>query len=229
MSYIILRGRRCDIIVLNVQAPTEDKSDDVTVSFYEEFESVLEKILKYHKKILLGDFSVGVGMEDIFKPTIWNESLYEISDDNGVRAVNFVTSRNLIVKSTMFSHRNIHKFTWTSPDGKVYNQIKYILIDRRRHSSILDVRSFRAADCDTGHYLVVAEVGERLTVSKQRTHRVHMERFNLKKLNEIQGKEQYRVQISKRLAALENLDDEMDINRVSETIRGNITFQPKRV
>jgi dihydrodipicolinate reductase len=56
------------------------------------------------------------------------------------------------------------------------------LIDRRRNSSILDVQSFRAADCATDHYLVVAKVGERLAVSKRTTHRVHMERFNLKKL-----------------------------------------------
>jgi hypothetical protein len=46
-----------------------------------------------------------------------------------------------------------------------------------------------AADCDTDTYLVVARVKERLAVSKQRTHRVHMERFNLKKLNEVEGKE----------------------------------------
>jgi hypothetical protein len=49
---------------------------------------------------------------------VGNESLHEISNDNGVRVVNFVTSKNLTVKSTMFPHCNIHKFTWTSPDGK---------------------------------------------------------------------------------------------------------------
>ncbi|PNF40100.1 hypothetical protein B7P43_G10719 [Cryptotermes secundus] len=114
-------------------------------------------------------------------------TLHEISNDNGVRIVNFATSKNLTVKSTMFPHRNTHKFTWTSPDG---NQIDHIFIDRRRHSSLLDVRSFRAADCVTDHYLVVAKVRERLAESKQTPHRVHMERFNLKKLNEVEGKEQ---------------------------------------
>jgi len=61
----------------------------------------------------------------------------------------------------------MHKYTCTYPDGKIHNQIDNMLIDRRCHSSILDVRSFRGADCDTGHYVVVAKVRERLAVSKQ--------------------------------------------------------------
>jgi hypothetical protein len=121
------------------------------------------------------------------KPTIGNESLHEISNDNGVRIVNFAKSKNLIVKNMMFPHRNIHKFICTSPDGKTHNQIDNILIDRRQHSSVLDVQSFRAADCETDHCLVVSEVRERLAVSKQTTHRVHMERFNLKNFKRGRG------------------------------------------
>jgi hypothetical protein len=40
--------------------------------------------------------------EDVFKQVIGTESLYEISDVNGVRVVNFAMSKNLIVKSTVF-------------------------------------------------------------------------------------------------------------------------------
>jgi endonuclease/exonuclease/phosphatase family metal-dependent hydrolase len=120
-------------------------------SFYEELERVFDKFPKYRMKILLGDFNAKVGREDIFRPIIGNESLHEINNDNGVRLVNFATSKNLRVKSTMFPRRNIHKYTWTSPDGKTYNQIDHILVDRGRHSNVLDVRSFRAADCDSDH------------------------------------------------------------------------------
>ena len=57
-----------------------------------------------HMKILLGDFNAKVGRENIFKPTIGNESLHQDSNDNGVSIVNFATSKNLVVKSTMFPH-----------------------------------------------------------------------------------------------------------------------------
>ena len=122
-------------------------------------------------------------IDSSMKPTIGNESLHQDSNDNGVRIVNFATSKNLVLKSTMFPHRDIHKYTWTSPDGKTHNQIDHILIDRRWHLSILDVRSFRVADCDTNHYLVVAKVRERLAVSEQAAQKFDAERFNLGKLN----------------------------------------------
>jgi hypothetical protein len=101
---------------MNVHAPTDDKTDDLKDSLYEEVEHW------NHMNILLGDFSAKVGREDMFKPTIENESLHEISND-----------------------------TWKSPDGKTHNRIGHILVDRQRHSNVLDVRSFRVTDCDSDH------------------------------------------------------------------------------
>ena len=69
---------------------------------------------------------------------------------------NFATSTNLVVKSTMLPHRNIHKYTWTFPDGKTH-KIDHILRDRRWHSII---RSFKGDNCDTNHCLVVAKLGK---------------------------------------------------------------------
>jgi hypothetical protein len=51
MSYITLKGRWCDIIVLNVHAPTEDKDDVIKDSFYEELEEVFHQFPRYHMKI----------------------------------------------------------------------------------------------------------------------------------------------------------------------------------
>ena len=122
-------------------------------------------------KILLGDFNARVGRENIFNLTVGNERLHPDSNYNDSRIVNFATSKNLVVKSTMFLHQNIHKYAWMSPDGKTYSQDDHTLTDRRWHSSILDVRSFRGADCDTDHSVVVAKVGERFTGHKQATQK----------------------------------------------------------
>jgi hypothetical protein len=56
---------------------------------------------------MLGDFNAKVGREDIIKSAVRNGSLHEISNDNGVIVVNFATSKNLIVKGTLFSLHNI--------------------------------------------------------------------------------------------------------------------------
>jgi DNA repair ATPase RecN len=127
----------------------------------------------------------------------------------------------------MFPHRNIHKYTWTSTDGKTNNQIDHVLVDRRWHSSILDVRSFRGADCDTDHYLVVTKVRERLSARKQAAQKTDVGRFNLKKLSEMEVRKEFEIEISNRFEALENLNDSEDINRAWENIRENIKISAK--
>jgi hypothetical protein len=73
----------------------------------------------------------------------------------------------------------------------------------------------------------VEKIRERLAVSKQGLHKFNMERFNLKKLNEVEGKEKYCVEVSDRSAALEDLDAEVEINTAWEAIRENIKMSVK--
>jgi hypothetical protein len=145
--YIIPRGHWCDISVFNGLAPSKNKTD--AGQLLQELDRVFYNFPKYNIKMLLGDLNAKVGTEEISKPAVGNENLHKIRNDNGVRVINFDTSKNLIVKCTVFPHRNIHKFTWTSPDEKTQIQFDTILVDRRRHSSVLDVQYFRGAGCDT--------------------------------------------------------------------------------
>ena len=61
MFHVLLKGRWCHIIALNVHAPSEDKDDDIKDSFYEEMERLFNQLPMYHMKILLGDFNAIVG------------------------------------------------------------------------------------------------------------------------------------------------------------------------
>jgi hypothetical protein len=93
----------------------------------------------------------------------------------------------------MFLHRNIHKYTWTSPDRKTHNQIDHILTA---------VRSFRGADRVTDHSLAVANLRKLLAVSKQAAKKFDGSIFNLRKLNELEVRKQYQIEITNRFAAL---------------------------
>jgi exonuclease III len=79
------------------------KIEDMKDSFYERLERAFNTFHKYHIVFVLGDFNAKVGEEDIFKPTTGHKSLREISNDNGVRVVNFITSKDLTAKALVNS------------------------------------------------------------------------------------------------------------------------------
>jgi hypothetical protein len=111
ISYIILRGRWCRIIVLNVHARTKYQAYITKCNVCDELEHLSYQLPKYGTNILLVDFSAYVSGEHTFKSTIWSESLHKISNGNKVRVADFATFKSLIVRSTRFPHRSVHKFT----------------------------------------------------------------------------------------------------------------------
>ena len=74
---------------------------------------------------------------------------------------------------------------------------------------------------------MVAKVRERLAESKQAAKKFDVERFNLRKLNELEVKKQYQIEISNRFAALEYLSDSEDTNGAWDNIKENIKISAK--
>ena len=104
--------------------------------------------------------------------------------DNGCRLIDLAVSNNMVISSTCFPHKNIHKATWVSPDGITANQIDHILIDGRHCSNILDVRSCRGPNIDSDHYLVKIMFRTRIRSKINRLKDVNICRQYVEKLEE---------------------------------------------
>ena len=150
-----VHSRHIDLSVVVAFAPTEDAQDSVKDEFYQQLGGVFDSLPGHDVKILLGDFNARIGRDNSsWTGVIGGESLHETSTNNGLRLLDFCAMYQLTVGGTLFQHKDIHKGTWRSPNGRTVNQIDHVCISTKWSHSLLDVRSYRGADIGSDHYLV---------------------------------------------------------------------------
>jgi hypothetical protein len=88
-----------------VHSPTEDKADEENDSFNDELDKIYGDCPNRDCKIIIGDMNAKVGKEQVYRPVIGKHSLHKRSNDNGMKLINFASSRNMVVGSTMLEHK----------------------------------------------------------------------------------------------------------------------------
>jgi hypothetical protein len=187
-----------NITIICAHAPIEDADEEVKNTFYEKLEHIYDIAPKNDVKIVLGDFNPKIGQDDAFKPTTRNNSAHETSNDNGIRVVDFAVSKNMVISSSYFHHKKIHKVTWCSPDQLTMNQIDHVLTDQRHASDITDVRSMRGADCDTDNFLVCVQHRQRISMIKEKKG-LKQRKHDMAKLQDGNVKRTYQDKVSEEL------------------------------
>jgi type I restriction-modification system DNA methylase subunit len=76
---------------------------------------------------------------------------------------------------------------------------------------------------------VIAKIREILAVSKQAAHSYDRQIFNMRKPNDLEVRKQYQIEITNRFVALENLNDDEDVNTTWENIKENIQTSAKEI
>lgn len=233
MCVLRIKGKFFNMSIINVHAPTEEKPAETKDEFYDKLMSVYDHCTASDIKIVIGDCNAQVGKEDIFLPHIGKNSLHDVSNDNGVRLVDFAASRNMIVGSTRYQHKISHKVTWTSPNGK-HSQIDHILIDARHASNILDVRSLRGANADSDHNLVRAKIRARISCDAKRNPVLKQTKYNTAKLQEEDIRERYACKISHSIGEIKtygnnDIDDDWNACKIviQEAATEVIGLRPK--
>ncbi|XP_063677758.1 uncharacterized protein LOC134813809 [Bolinopsis microptera] len=215
-----LHSRHINISVVVAYAPTEDAQDSVKDDFYQQLGGSFDSLPSHDVKILLGDFNAKIGRDNSsWSGVIGGESLHETSSNNGLRLLDFCAMYQLTVGGTLFQHKDIHKGTWRSPNGRTVNQIDHVCISTKWSHSLLDVRTYRGADIGSDHYLVKSPMRIKLMGIKkiQGSHRKAPAIELLRDQSKVQ---EYCIALHNRFSGLpveESLDGEWEL--VKEGIR----------
>lgn len=147
---------------------------------------------------MIGDLNAKIGQEIAHRPVIGTNSLHVTTNNNGSKLIDFAASKNMIIGGTLFPHKEIHKATWKSPDGRTSNQIDHVLIDARHISNLMDVRSYRGANVDSDHYLLATKIRARIANTKKDAYK-RKEKINIELLTSNKHAQLYEREVTDHL------------------------------
>ncbi|XP_072048767.1 craniofacial development protein 2-like [Amphiura filiformis] len=193
---------------LQAYAPTTSHDDASIEEFYEQMQSVLDKIKKGDVCVVMGDMNAKVGEGEDKKCGIGKFGLGD-RNERGDRLAEFCCANNLAIMNTCFKHHKRNLDTWKSPGDRYRNQIDYIMMKRRWKSSVLDAKTYPGADCDTDHILLAAKMRVKPTCTKPKRR---SGKLNVKRLNDPTIKAKF-----KRESEQQFRNEAMNQNTSSET------------
>ncbi|XP_058828115.1 uncharacterized protein LOC131688008 [Topomyia yanbarensis] len=168
-------------------------------------EMCLDRCPRHDVKIVIGDLNAQVGQEVEYRPVIGRFSAHQQTNENGLRLIDFATSKNMVIRSTFFHHRLLHRYICRSPQ-QTETQIDHVLIDGRHFSDIIDVRTYQGANIDSDHYLVMVKLRPKLSIVNSVKYRCPL-RYNLDRLRETNVATTYAQHLEATLPLEEELID----------------------
>ncbi|XP_071141830.1 craniofacial development protein 2-like [Mytilus edulis] len=147
-----------------------------------------------------------VGNDNLDRERVMGKHGLGTINENGELLVDFCGDNDLVIGGTLFPHKNIHKITWNSPNGRDKNQIDHLMINGKWKNSLCDVRAMRGADCGSDHHLICGKIRLKLRKAvKNRTNK--REIFDTVKLKQPDILKKFKIELRNRFQVLKNLQD----------------------
>lgn len=187
--------------LIQVYAPTAECEDEVIEKFYNDLQTVTDKIPRREVCIIMGDLNAKVGEGEDKECGIGPYGL-GARNERGDMLAAFCQANNLTITNTLFQQHPRKRYTWISPGDRYRNQIDYIMINSEWKSSVIAACTRPGVDCESDHILVTAKIRTKAFKKASGTPPV---RFDLEKLQDPQVKLEYQIETQNRFTAL--LDD----------------------
>lgn len=179
-------------------APTEVASVSEKEKFYNTLDTVLDAVPRHDMCLLIGDFNARVGRDAAANPGVVGPHGLETLNDNGQRLIDTCTSHGLSVGGTLFQHKLIHKYTWTSSTtNRTRAQLDHIIINQRWKRSLQDCRTYRGADIYSDHELLIGTIRMKLARPKSRGG---SKRFAINKLKDNNIRRKYLEEVTEQFS-----------------------------
>ena len=138
------------------------------------------KVPQHDVLLIMGDMNAKTGSDNTDRERAMGREGCGIINDNSEKFVNFCLNNNCAIGGTIFQHKEIHKLTWKSPDGRRVNQIDHVDINNKWRRSLKDVHTCRGADAGSDHYRVVLRL--KLCLRKAPIKHDRQRRYNIARL-----------------------------------------------
>ena len=125
--------------------------------------------------------------------------------NNGERVINLCEENNLIIDCTLFTHRNIHKLTWTSPDRRTQSQIDHIIINSKWRDFLQDVQAMKNADIGCDHNLLEAKMT--LKLRNVKIGKARNQRTDISRMKDTLTEEKFSIMLRNRFSILKDETD----------------------
>jgi hypothetical protein len=199
-----------------IMAPTENSKEEEKTKFYDKLEKVCEKVKRNDIFMIVRDFNAKIGKEECNEGVAGKETIHDTINNNGAKICDLAATTNTFIVSTQYRHKREHKITWMIPVGTEGNQRDHMLISKKWKRIIQDVRTYRGANVDSDHLLVVAKM--RMKVVKQ-TGGSRKNRWDVEKLNHTRHNDEYKKEMRKKL---ETREEEVDIDEEWKNLKESI-------
>lgn len=221
------RSKIRHITIVQCYAPTEDAEPDKKEEFYTQLTSTLQRIHKKDIVILMGDLNAKVGTDNTGVRNIMGKHGLGVKNNNGDRLIELCQTFGLVICGTIFPHKDIHKYTWTSPNGRTRNQIDHICISGTWRNSITDVRNRRGADIDSDHELLTGDF--KIKLYRKKPYNNKRKRFNTSKLQNAQTANNFASTLREKLPPDQDHTWNNIMAKLQETAEETIGFvMPER-
>ena len=203
-----LKHKHGCLSIISVYAPTELATFEVKDKFYNDLSDLVLHVPPHDKLIVAGDFNATSGSDRTGFENIIGPFGSGIRNDNSTRLISLCSATNLAITGSWFQRRNIHRWTWISPDKHTKKEIDHFLLRDRRDATKLKVMRGIEPPGNSDHLLVLLHFRISFPFSKPKNKNKKIDSQRL--LHDATCRNAFRLELRNRFDALTNIEDNSD-------------------